>query len=328
MCTCNGEKYLQSQLDSIAQQTRQPDELVVSDDASTDHTVDIIRDYSATVPFPVRLYINEQRMGSSRNFEQAIGLCHGSVVVLSDQDDVWVINKLASMESFFVRHPDTLALFTDAVIVDQALRPMGHHLWDTLKFSARERREVEDGNMIRTLLRHNVVTGATMAFRAELRPLILPVPGGVVHDAWIALLAAVAGRVRIIFQPLILYRQHSANQIGVTKLSITERIRRPCEQRLRDASAALCLYESVTVRLRQMPAVGATPALLDDFLRKAEHIRWRIRAIRRQDGWLRGMLSEIVRGHYHRYSTGWWAVGNDLVRCRFTQHPHNSSQVP
>ena len=250
------------------------------------------------------------------NFERAIGLCRRDVIVLSDQDDVWVMNKLDSIKSFFDSYPDTDALFTDAEIVDRALRPMGYRLWDAIKFTVAERREVEDGDVIRTLLRHNVVTGATMAFRAQLRSLVLPVPEGVVHDAWIALLAAVAGQVRIISQPLILYRQHGANQIGVTKFSLAERIQRSCEQRISDARAVLRIYESVPDRLKQLPTAGATPVLLDDFFRKAQHVRGRIKAILREDGWLRSMAAEIVRGHYHRYSTGWWGVGNDLVKCR------------
>lgn len=320
LCTCNGEKYLREQLESIARQTCQPDELVVCDDASTDRTIEIIRDFSETASFPVRLFVNEKRLGSGRNFERAIGLCQRDVIALSDQDDVWAMSKLDSVKSFFNCYPDTDALFTDAEIVDQALQPKGYRLWDAIKFSVKERREVEDGDVIHTLLRHNVVTGATMAFRAELRPLVLPVPEGVVHDAWIALLAAVAGQVRIISLPLILYRQHNANQIGVTKFSLAERIQRPCEQRIRDARAVLRMYESVPGRLRQLPASEATPALLDDFFRKAGHIRVRIKVITREAGWLKSMAAEIMRGHYHRYSTGWWGVGNDLVRCR-PSHP-------
>ncbi|MBC7931137.1 MAG: glycosyltransferase, partial [Rubrivivax sp.] len=90
MCTYDGGRYLAEQLASIAAQTRAPDELVVCDDRSRDETTSIVRRFAETAPFPVRLYVNEQNLGSTRNFEKAIGLCEGELIALSDQDDVWL----------------------------------------------------------------------------------------------------------------------------------------------------------------------------------------------------------------------------------------------
>lgn len=326
LCTYNGERYLSEQLNSIRAQSRQPDELVICDDVSTDRTMAIVREFAERASFPVRILANERNLGSSRNFGRAIGLCsfNDGIIVLSDQDDVWAQGKLAIIENSFRNYPETNAVFSDAQIVDYDLRPKGYRLWDALKFSIKERREVESGQAIRVLLRHNVVTGATMAFRAGMRPMVLPVPEGVVHDAWIALLAAVAGQVRIISQPLILYRQHSANQIGATKISFTERIHRSCERKIRDARAMLRVYEGALDRLGQIPTEGLTPTLLEDFYKKVEHVRRRIMVTLRESGWLRCMVAEIMRGNYHRYSVGWWGVGNDLVRCRSSQDTSES----
>lgn len=87
MCTYNGEKYLREQLESIARQTLLPNELVVCDDCSSDETVEIIQDFSRNAPFSVRLMINENNLGFAKNFEKAITLCSGEIIVLSDQDD-------------------------------------------------------------------------------------------------------------------------------------------------------------------------------------------------------------------------------------------------
>lgn len=95
MCTYNGSAFLQEQLDSIAAQTRLPDELVICDDGSSDSTVDIVERFAHGVSFRVQLFRNPQNLGSTRNFEQAMRLCTGDLIALSDQDDVWMPEKLA-----------------------------------------------------------------------------------------------------------------------------------------------------------------------------------------------------------------------------------------
>src|ERR1700688_2975817 len=105
MCTCNGVAYLRQQLDSIAGQSRLPNELVVCDDHSTDSSVPIIEQYATTVAFPVRLHVNGQRLGVTKNFEKAISLCKGDLIALADQDDVWFAEKLARLEARFANTP-------------------------------------------------------------------------------------------------------------------------------------------------------------------------------------------------------------------------------
>ena len=89
LATYNGAVYLKEQLESIAAQTRTPDELVISDDQSTDDTLRVIEEFAATAGFPVRLSVNEANLGIAKNFEKAISLCRGDLIFLSDQDDVW-----------------------------------------------------------------------------------------------------------------------------------------------------------------------------------------------------------------------------------------------
>ena len=83
MCTYNGERFLAGQLASIAKQTRLPDELVVCDDRSTDRTVAMVREFAASATYPVRIFENEQNLGSAANFERAIRLCDGDLIALA-----------------------------------------------------------------------------------------------------------------------------------------------------------------------------------------------------------------------------------------------------
>ena len=111
MCTYNGEKYLHQQLASIAQQTRLPEEMVVCDDCSSDSTPEIIEEFARTVPFPVRFFRNPQNLGSTKNFEKAIGLCTGDMIALCDQDDIWMPEKLARQAEMMERDPRWVASF-------------------------------------------------------------------------------------------------------------------------------------------------------------------------------------------------------------------------
>ena len=90
MCTYNGGKYLREQLISIAKQARLPDELIVCDDVSNDATLQILNEFQKMAPFPIRIHRNGVRLGVTKNFEQAIALCNGDIIALSDQDDVWM----------------------------------------------------------------------------------------------------------------------------------------------------------------------------------------------------------------------------------------------
>ena len=319
LCAYNGERYLGEQLRSIAAQTRLPDDLVICDDGSTDGTAAIVQEFARRAMFPVRFFVNDRNLGIVKNFERAISLCEGEIIALADQDDVWLPDKLAEFEAVFASRTDTSAVFADATVVDEVLQPLGYTLWGIARFSEKEFAEVNAGEAVRVLLRHNVVQGAAMAFRADLRPLILPLVDGVMHDAWIALLAAVAGPVRGISRPLILYRQHGENQLGSKRHGLLERMRGSCLRAVAEARTEQYRYEQARQRLRARSPAGATPALLEDIAAKADHLACRINVALRKKGWVSLLLTEVMRGRYHRYSRGWWSLGRDLIKCTFNR---------
>ena len=139
---------------------------------------------------------------------------------MCDQDDVWLPQKLSRLTDLFAQQPAIEAVFTDGWLVDQSLHRL-RLLSRQVGFRGPEvQRDAASGRIVRTLAKRALATGATMAFRASLRGAILPLPEvlprDLIHDAWIALVAALRGTLGFLDEPLILYRQHAAQQVGVS----------------------------------------------------------------------------------------------------------------
>lgn len=310
MGTCNGERWLAAQLASIAAQTRQPDELVVCDDASDDGTLQALKEFAARAPFPVRVEANPKRLGVAGNFDKAIGLCSGELIAPSDQDDVWLPAKLERCAAQLESDSGASVVFSDAQVVDETLLPVGHTLWQAVRFSAAEQARVRSGDALPVLLRHQVVTGTAMMFRAALKPLVMPIDRGWIHDGWIAMLAAATSRLIPIAEPLLLYRQHEANVIGARRrgwLSLLRQARRPAGGGL-EASAAR--FRAVRERLAQRGASDEAVRQLDDAIHHHD-VRMGLAVPR----WRRlvPVLRESLSGRYQRYSRGVESIAQDLI---------------
>jgi len=124
MATYNGAKYITEQLDSIFKQSQLPDELVVCDDCSVDNTLNILKECAQNAPLEMKIFINEQRLGYSRNFERCMQLCTGEIIFISDQDDVWFTNKIEKIAAI-ARSSGTKQVFVhDALFTDHRLNSM------------------------------------------------------------------------------------------------------------------------------------------------------------------------------------------------------------
>lgn len=214
MCTFNGSRYLEEQLESIAEQSRLPAELIVCDDQSTDGTLSILKQFKARAPFAVSIIQNSQRLGSTRNFDQAIGLTRGEFIALCDQDDRWAPHKLERLSDALIADSFLGGVFSDAQLIDGDGRPMGTRLFARHKFTAAKQRSFI-GCPTDTLLKYDIVTGATLMFRASLRRYCSPIPASWVHDGWLAWMIALHARLTLIAEPLIDYRVHASQQLGV-----------------------------------------------------------------------------------------------------------------
>jgi glycosyltransferase involved in cell wall biosynthesis len=231
MCTYNGSNYLREQLASIASQTRLPEELVVCDDGSTDMTPEVVSEFARTAPFPVRYYRNAQNLGSTKNFEQAMALCSGDLIALSDQDDVWMQEKLERQADMLERDPKLDGVFTDAVLIDKESKPVGEYLWARINFTDRDQRKYCSGDGLSVLLKRNVVTGATVMIRSHAQKFFVPIPEALVHDTWIAWMLTLYSRLDPMPEPLLAYRLHEHQQCGASTPPRT--LRETIEQSLR-----------------------------------------------------------------------------------------------
>ena len=219
MCTYNGKAYIGEQLDSILAQTLQPAELVVCDDGSTDGTLEIIRKFAETAPFEVNIICNSKNIGVIANFSNAIEACKHKYIALSDQDDVWLPDKLeitlrkvlAVEEEYGESTP--ILVHTDLEVVDSNLQTIA-------KSMMKSQGDYSETNMInaqRVLCAQNYVTGCTVMMNTSLKQITCPIPNGVaMHDWWFALIASAQGRIGYVDKASILYRQHGNNQVGIS----------------------------------------------------------------------------------------------------------------
>jgi glycosyltransferase involved in cell wall biosynthesis len=314
MCAFNGARFLDAQLHSFAAQTRLPDELIVCDDASSDDSCKIVRDFARQAEFPVRLVVNDRNLGTTRNFEQGVRFCRGPIIALADQDDVWYPHKLERIENIFESSPSVLAVFSDADLIDECSKPLRHKLWNALAFTRGEQRQFARGKELDVLIRHPVVTGATMAFRKEFFELATPLPPDESHDRWLAFLLAARGRMELIPQPLMQYRRHGGQQIGPGPLTTQDKLAIAqartgdfyCEEihRFRE------LHSRFQERQRDF---GNVEHIQDQIERKISHLKHRAGLTPTKLARIPKVLHHAFNGNYWRYSGGLRSIAKDLL---------------
>jgi glycosyltransferase involved in cell wall biosynthesis len=313
LCSYNGARFVGKQLASIAGQTHPPVEIVVCDDGSVDETVTIVENFARESAVPVRIEKHSSPLGVAANFSRAIELCSGPLIALSDQDDIWEPYKLERIASAFATADGPGLVFSDASAIDAAGNSLGYNLWDAIAtpFTHSERRLVHQGRLFEVVLRHYVVTGATLAFHSRYRDLLLPIPPDALHDAWIATLIAAVAPCAIVEERLIRYRQHAAQVQGERPLGWLEQL-----QLARKAGAAKLeltanRFQAIHDRLA---ANGRYPVSVDTLNGLAEKVKhFRTRAAMIQSGRVRlpTVLGELIRGRYRRYSHPWkWPLAD------------------
>lgn len=309
MCTYNGALFLAQQLESMLIQTTQPDELIVCDDGSTDQTLEILNSFAKTAPFKVSVFKNNQQpLGSTKNFEKAISLCSGEIIVLSDQDDVWMSNKISTLK----RAIDDGAglVFSDATLVSANLEPLGYSLFDSLNLNKAEKKLIKSSQLAHVLLRHNIITGATLAFSRRHLELIMPFPKNWVHDAWLGFLVACVDNAQIIDSPLIKYRQHSNNQIGALKVGYYKRLTKKlsCAEKLY-SNAYFCMVDLVDVI--KTKNVDINPELYFLIESRLYFTKARLRSL--ENFKLSPLIKQLVNGSYRKFANGFISFVMDLL---------------
>jgi glycosyltransferase involved in cell wall biosynthesis len=318
LCTFQGEGYLGEQLESLMSQTRHPDEVVVGDDGSTDGTLDLLRRFRERAPFPVDVHVNPTRLGAPENFGATMGRCRGDVILLCDQDDVWVPEKVERLARHFTGAARPALVFSDGELIDEHSAPLAQNLWKAQGVSTAALRRIRKGDALPVLCRQNVVTGATTAVDATYRDLLLPIPPGWMHDAWMALVMSCVATVQMDTTPLIEYRVHGSQQIGVPvpprerRRQVLRRLRKQGRPRMADEATRI---GDLVARLHACAATyPVRPRALDHLQAMRDHLLARARlpqttGARRR--W-RVVARETARGRYHRFSNGWSSVVKDV----------------
>ena len=194
--TFNGQNYIKQQLESVLCQLDISDEVVVSDDGSTDNTIAIV---NAMHDARVKIIVGGNRLGVVKNFERALMNAKGNIIFLCDQDDVWLPNKVKQSVNSLREY---MLVVTDCKVVDEHL----HEVYPSF-FAQRK----SASGVCRNLYKNSYL-GCCMAFRKELLSYALPMPVNVpMHDMWLGLLADIYGDVKFMPEALSLYRRHQEN---------------------------------------------------------------------------------------------------------------------
>ena len=197
MATYNGQKYIREQIESILSQLGCDDELILSDDYSSDSTVDIINSFKDK---RIKLFYNELKKGVTHNFENALNKSRGEVIFLADQDDVWVPGRLKAMTAFMERG-DFDVVECNCALVDSEL----NIIKDSYYSEEFPQKKSVLGNFVK-----NSWLGCCMAFKREALEAALPIPyRASAHDLWLCLYMQLHFKCGYMPDVLHLYRRHS-----------------------------------------------------------------------------------------------------------------------
>lgn len=308
MCTYNGVRFLPAQLDSISRQTHLPGELVIQDDGSNDGTAELIERFGRNAPFPVRFQVNPQRKGPARNFEACLARCAGDVVVLTDQDDIWLPDRI---ERTVAAYHDAAVTFTyaDAPLVDDAGTLLGRTIFATVPVRSADRSLLaKGGDLMPLILRYGVLYGATMSIRREIFDAAAPFPSGWSHDEWLSLVGAAIGRAACM-APVMQYRQHSAQVVGAGAGGIQAIL-----TGARHHSSSF--YEAERLRYEVAMQAAGNSSILTTALRPHLERKHRFLLARQQIqqggiGSLAQSVRQVFRGNYTRFASGFRSFAKD-----------------
>lgn len=307
IATYNGEKFLGEQLQSLFEQARRPDRIVLVDDGSTDRSVDIARSMlqPSGIDFDI---VNSNRAGAAGAFAAGFERVKTELIFPCDQDDVWKPEKISRLVEALSSANVGMA-FCNADLVDFKLNPLNRTLFDRVEFDARSRKRLRDGSVVE-LIRRNRAAGACMAFRSTFLADILPIPPGWLHDHWIALVIALRVNIAVVDECLNLYRQHDRQVVGARHESmISNAMQRRNSAGVhyeRQVEMWTALRDRVIDRQYERTSIELVEARL-------ELARDRLKLHSKGIGRVPIIFKNLVRGNYHRYARGIQSAAADLV---------------
>jgi len=271
MATYNGEKYIKEQLDSLQAQNYKKWTLYIRDDCSTDNTINILKDYQKREPRIQLLPSSPANIGALGNFNCLMSAASGKYFMFCDQDDIWFTDKIKKsldlMKNREKRYGKDfpILIHTDCKVIDSTRRLVAP------SFMQFQHMQHEEKSPLRVLMTQNFVTGCTVMINKSLLSACLPVPSqALMHDWWIALVAAAVGKIFYLPQKTMLYRQHGKNVAGAKKLLSTYNFKRLLSiADLEKDLNKLMLQNCALIRHLSNDDKLTTPQLLYDFLSAA-----------------------------------------------------------
>ncbi len=205
LATYNGQKFIEQQLQSIITQLPLDSEIIISDDKSVDRTIEIIEQFNDT---RIKIIENHKRKGTISNFENGLKHASGNIIFLSDQDDVWLPNKVETVKKYLQEYD---LVMSDCKIVDENLEVLQDSLFASL----------QSGKGFFKNLISNTYIGCCIAFKKNLLKLALPFPKNIpMHDIWLGMVAELFFSPQFINDKLVLYRRHELNKSSTSTKSV------------------------------------------------------------------------------------------------------------
>ena len=311
MCTFNGARFLPQQLESILRQTSLPDELVVCDDGSDDDTLAVLSAFADKAPFPVHVHRNAERLRFSGNFAKCIGLCGGEIIVLTDQDDEWMADRVEQTRSAFAGDARLTFTFSDAPLIDEFSKPLGRSIFSGLTYPKEDRRRLETGDtMFPFLVRWAGLLGCTLAFRAKYRKFFLPLPEAWPHDTWLTIVLSSLGP-SLRQPPVTNYRQHAAQVIGAEDGSLKARVTQAQKRGLAQSQEEIAHTEQALAAATLHPELQEV--LLPSMQARTRFLKERFKI---KSGGIRqtpALVRLVVQGDYQRHGAGLRSAIKDMA---------------
>ncbi len=316
LCTHNGGEFLSEQLKSIQNQSLQPNEIIICDDNSSDRTLEIIHQFSEKLP--IKLYQNIPALGTVKNFEYAVSLCMNEIIFLCDQDDYWLPQKIETLVNYLNENLNQEVVFSNALIVDCKLQDLHTTMWEKVRFWEEEIEEWKNGKALDLLLTGNRVTGCTVAMRKTFAEKSRPFPATIhpdfIHDGWIGILASLNNEIGFVAEPLVLYRQHEGQQVGVIdkereKIYVHSRFSRSRAKKLSPFIEKGNLYFNLLnhININYPELKDKTKSLQ----RISEHYQLRSNLQKNRLKRIIPIFKNFYTGNYHRYQnlgSNWYGV--------------------
>jgi glycosyltransferase involved in cell wall biosynthesis len=306
LCTHNGGRFLREQLESIANQTIKPHEVIVCDDDSKDDTIAILNAFKDILP--LQIVRNIPALKTIKNFERAMSLCQSDLIFLADQDDFWEASKLEVMRNFMENNPRIQVAFSNALLIDEHQQPLEGLLWERVRFWPKQQSDWRNGKALDILLESNRVTGCTMVIRKKFSDSIMPFPTHIVpnfiHDSWIALMASLKNEIDFVDQTLIHYRNHEAQQLGLRTeenewITLKARFSRERSHKLNPLIKQQVYYQEIYQYIHNnFPQYKNA---LQPIKRIAEHYATRATLPDNRFSRIFPIIGNFLKGNYHRY---------------------------